>query len=133
MDKRTESQKKAQDKYVKVSTRTYAFRYNREKDSDVIEMLDRVGNKQAYVRDLIRADIAGHDGNIKEAAAEIKNERTVEISYDKSKEKWQALCPKAGLNLKSDSYDILLDKIGRSMSTDYTIKTEDIVHQKSEI
>ena len=126
MDKRKESLKKAQDKYVKVSTRTYSIRYNKLNDADVIEMLDRVGNRQAYIRDLIRQDIKESGGNIKEAAHMRNSSRIVNVSYDEKAETWKAVCTAEKLNIKSDSYDILLDKISRSMGGEYRIRTMEL-------
>ena len=34
------------------------FNLHHEKDSDIIEKLESVGNKQGYIKELIRADIA---------------------------------------------------------------------------
>lgn len=122
----SESLKKAQDKYRKVSTRTYSIRLNKQTDADVIEVLDRIDNKQAYIRNLVRSDIEANSGDIKETASRYNKDRIINICFNKKTEEWHATCPAAGLNIRSDSYDVILNKISRAMGGEYVIKTSDI-------
>lgn len=54
---RSESLKKAQEKYQKEKTTLINIRLNNEKDKDIIEQLKTKGSKQGYIKQLIRADI----------------------------------------------------------------------------
>lgn len=54
--KRTEYQYK----YDKNNTKQYRLKLNVTHDRDIIERLDALTNKQGYIKDLIRADIAKH-------------------------------------------------------------------------
>ena len=57
MTTRSEALKKAQKKYKKESTTIVNIRLHNELDADIIERLQGVGNKQGYIKKLIRADI----------------------------------------------------------------------------
>lgn len=54
----TEQQKRAQIKYDKANTRKITFKFNLKIDADILERLDSVNNRQGYVKELIRRDIA---------------------------------------------------------------------------
>ena len=54
----TEAVKRAQARYNKANTRQIILKLNLNTDSDILEVLDRVGNKQGYIKALIRADAA---------------------------------------------------------------------------
>lgn len=47
-----------QAKYNKEKTQLITIRLVRESDKDILEKLNQVGNKQGYIKSLIRADIA---------------------------------------------------------------------------
>lgn len=53
----SEAQKRAQLKYEKEKTRSVKMKLNLQHDADIIQKLDSVGNKQGYLKRLIRADI----------------------------------------------------------------------------
>lgn len=53
----TEAQKRAREKYEKANTIQLHFKLNRNTDADILEKLDSVGNKQGYIKSLIRKDI----------------------------------------------------------------------------
>lgn len=53
----TEAQKRARKKYEKANTIQLHFKLNRNTDADILEKLDSVGNKQGYIKSLIRKDI----------------------------------------------------------------------------
>lgn len=57
--KTTEAQLKATAKYQKKNTRMFTLRLNLNTDMDIIEKLEQVSNKQGYIKQLIRTDIAG--------------------------------------------------------------------------
>lgn len=59
MAKQTEAQKRATEKYQKANTIQVKFTLNKKTDSDIIEKLESVENKQGYFKELVRADIAG--------------------------------------------------------------------------
>lgn len=58
--KTTEAQLKATAKYQKENTRMFTLRLNLNTDMDIINKLEQVENKQGYIKQLIRTDIAGH-------------------------------------------------------------------------
>lgn len=47
-------------KYDAENTKRYGLKFTFKYDGDVIEKLDSIENKQAYIKSLIRADIAGN-------------------------------------------------------------------------
>lgn len=53
----TEAKKRANDKYDKANTKQIKLKLNIRTDEDIIERLDRVDNKQGYIKGLIRKDI----------------------------------------------------------------------------
>ena len=55
---KTEAQKRASKKYNTENTMNFGITLNKRTDADIIEMLEQVGNKQGYIKSLIRADIA---------------------------------------------------------------------------
>ncbi|MCR5797638.1 MAG: hypothetical protein K6G63_06945 [Eubacterium sp.] len=55
--KKKESIRRAVKKYDKENTRTFAFKFNKKNDSDIIEKLDTVHNRAGYIKELIRRDI----------------------------------------------------------------------------
>lgn len=59
----TEAQKRANRKYDQANTRQITLKLNLRTDSDVLERLDDVPNKQGYIKALIRADMAKSDEN----------------------------------------------------------------------
>lgn len=52
-----ESQKRASEKYDAANTVQVKIKLNKNTDADVIEKLDKSGNKQGYIKGLIREDI----------------------------------------------------------------------------
>lgn len=48
---------KAQDKYDKLNTTQVKLKLNKKTDKDIIGKLDSTGNKQGYIKGLIRKDI----------------------------------------------------------------------------
>lgn len=57
-NKSTESQIRASVKYNKENTVQISMKLNRSTDADLIDSLNRVKNKQGYIKELIRKDIA---------------------------------------------------------------------------
>lgn len=57
MDRITEAQKRAVEKYDAANTKQLKLKLNNRTDIDILEKLDRVGNKQGYIKRLIRKDI----------------------------------------------------------------------------
>ena len=57
-NKSTESQIRASVKYNKENTVQISLKLNRTTDADLIDSLNRVANKQGYIKELIRRDIA---------------------------------------------------------------------------
>lgn len=53
----TEAQKRAREKYEKTNTVQLKMKLNRNTDADILAKLDSVGNKQGYIKSLIRKDI----------------------------------------------------------------------------
>lgn len=56
--KNSQSRIDANQKYDRKWTKNYGFKLNRKYDFDVMDKLETIGNKQAYITDLIRADLA---------------------------------------------------------------------------
>ena len=52
----TEAQRRAKQKYDAENTVTVVLKLNRKTDADVIRALEECGNKQGYIKALIRAD-----------------------------------------------------------------------------
>lgn len=73
----SEAQKKASRKYNDENTRQIKFSFSLKYDQDIIAMLDSVPNKQGYIKDLIRADIAARANSEKE---EPTMKKTISIS-----------------------------------------------------
>ena len=57
-NKSTESQIRASIRYNKEYTVQISLKLNRSTDADLIDSLNRVTNKQGYIKELIRRDIA---------------------------------------------------------------------------
>lgn len=57
-NKSTESQIRASLKYNKENTVQISLKLNRTTDADLIDSLNRIANKQGYIKELIRRDIA---------------------------------------------------------------------------
>lgn len=57
-NKSTESQIRASIRYNKEKTVQISLKLNRSTDADLIDSLNRVANKQGYIKELIRRDIA---------------------------------------------------------------------------
>ena len=55
------SKYESQDKYDKANTVQYKLKLNKKWDRDIIAKLEGVGNKQGYIKELIRADINEED------------------------------------------------------------------------
>lgn len=53
----SKAQLKANDKYDKANTRRVGIKLNINTDKDILDWLDTVGNKQGYIKDLIRSDM----------------------------------------------------------------------------
>jgi len=53
----TEAQKKALAKYKKGHIKQIMLGLNKRTDADIIKKLETCGNKQGYIKQLIRADI----------------------------------------------------------------------------
>lgn len=54
----TEAQKRAYTKYDKENTKLFALKLNKKYESDVIEVLESMESKKAYIVKLIREDVA---------------------------------------------------------------------------
>lgn len=59
---RTEEGKRAaamaHDRYDKENTKSIKFKFNKKTDADILDRFQEVGNKQGYIKRLIREDIA---------------------------------------------------------------------------
>ena len=53
----SESHKIANAKYDKKHTTKITFKFNLKTDADILKQLNRVGNKQGYIKSLIRKDL----------------------------------------------------------------------------
>ena len=57
MAKTSESVLRAVAKYAKTHTKAICLRFNLKTDADILARLDSVGNKQGYIKELIRRDM----------------------------------------------------------------------------
>lgn len=55
----TQAQMNAVRKYDDTHTKQIMLKLNLETDKDILERLEAVGNKQGYIKELIRRDING--------------------------------------------------------------------------
>lgn len=53
----SDSQKEAQRRYDDMHTTQINLKLNLKTDADILKKLENVGNKQGYIKDLIRDDI----------------------------------------------------------------------------
>lgn len=58
-EKYKEAYKKASAKYDSANTVQFRMKLNVNTDADIIARLEEVGNKQGYIKELIRRDIKG--------------------------------------------------------------------------
>lgn len=56
MKKKKSSKVAYQERYQKEKCKCITLKLNKETDADVIEILESVGNKQGYIKELIRKD-----------------------------------------------------------------------------
>lgn len=54
----SQAQIRAVDKYDKANTKKYLLKLNLSTDKDIIDHLDSLDNKQGYIKELIRDDLA---------------------------------------------------------------------------
>lgn len=59
MRKNSDARIKANAKYDKVNTKSVFLKLNVKTDADILEHLETVGNKQGYIKELIRKDMNG--------------------------------------------------------------------------
>lgn len=55
--KPSDAQKRASAKYDAANTVQFKMKLNKTRDADILSHLETVGNKQGYVKELIRDDI----------------------------------------------------------------------------
>ena len=53
----SDAQKRANAKYEREKTRSIKIKLTKSTDADILRKLDDVGNKQGYIKALIRADL----------------------------------------------------------------------------
>ena len=58
----TEAQKRANARYEARAITQVKLKLNKKTDADILEALERSGNKQGYIKALIRADIKAKSG-----------------------------------------------------------------------
>lgn len=58
----TEAAKRAKKKYDQKYTKMVSLKLNKKYDTDILEHLDQVDNKQSYIKALIRQDIEETNG-----------------------------------------------------------------------
>jgi len=60
----SEAQKRAAAKYDAANTKQFTLKLNLTTDADIIRRLEEIGNKQGYIKSLIRTDKNGNkNGN----------------------------------------------------------------------
>ena len=78
MKKSTDSRLKAVAKYDKANTKSIFLKLNIKTDADILAHLETVGNKQGYIKELIRKDISGELAAPKETKNKIISGNFVE-------------------------------------------------------
>lgn len=71
-------QREYENEYKKTHYKKYTLRFSIDSDQDVIEEFESVSNKQDYIRNLVRADIAGNPALItalEAAIADLQSEK----------------------------------------------------------
>ena len=58
----TEAQKRAKARYEAQAMTQVKLKLHKKNDADILEALERSGNKQGYIKALIRADIKAKSG-----------------------------------------------------------------------
>lgn len=58
----SDAQRKANAKYEREKTRSIKIKLTKSTDADILRKLDDVGNKQGYIKALIRADLKKEEG-----------------------------------------------------------------------
>ena len=59
MKKSSEAKIRASAKYDKNNTRLIQLKLNKKTDADILDYLDKLDNRQGYIKELIRKDMAG--------------------------------------------------------------------------
>ena len=59
----TEAKRRANAKYDRTHTRLITLKLNKKTDADILKMLDECGNKQGYIKNLIRNDMLNRNSN----------------------------------------------------------------------
>lgn len=52
----SKAQIKASERYDRLNTKQIILKLNKRTDADILEILENVGNKQGYIKSLIRQD-----------------------------------------------------------------------------
>lgn len=52
----SKAQIKASERYDRLNTKQIVLKLNKRTDADILEILESVGNKQGYIKSLIRKD-----------------------------------------------------------------------------
>ena len=60
----TPAEKRAKEKYDKVNTVQIKLKLNKKTDADIIEALGQSGNKQGYIKGLIRDDLKNKEKSV---------------------------------------------------------------------
>jgi len=63
-----------QDRYARKNIVCISIRLNKKTDADLIDRLNKVGNKQGYIKKLIRNDLANEKPPFKEALKSLLDE-----------------------------------------------------------
>ena len=58
MNKTSEAKLRANAKSDKKNTKQFALRLSKNTDADIIEYLEKLDNKQGYIKELIRKDLS---------------------------------------------------------------------------
>ena len=59
----SKAQVKASNKYNKANTTSFTFRFNNEHDSDIIDHLQGLDNKNGFIKEVIRENIKKDQSN----------------------------------------------------------------------
>ena len=98
----SEAHKRASIKYDKENMRQIKFNLSMKYDQDVIAKLEAVGNKQGYIKDLIRADIARANSEKMKEGSTMKYEINVTSSALPIDAQKSALLIRTAQNLKGE-------------------------------
>ena len=118
----SESKLRAIAKYDKAHTTMISLKFNNGTDKDILEKLASVPNRQGYIKDLIRKDMASVPDSVPENESEEKKMKTYHIKPEYL-DMWE------GGDMPSDPDRIVTENDIRTLSESWGEPIEDLLEQ----